>query len=107
MRIRFGRNCDMTPVMTPVIANHARVSRSTAFMNVRIAVRKSTVQIASDDWVDAYTVLNENAPSSSAASAAVRSSIQRRASAKSSIGVVALSTTCTSSGIHGRSPNRR
>ena len=85
--MRFGRNCDMTPVTTPTSANHpgpeVSSARSTAVMKMRMAVRNSTVQIASEDCVDAYTVLNENAPSSSAAIDAVAAiELERRASRK-------------------------
>ena len=107
MRIRFGRNWGAMPASSPVRANQRPDSRRRATLNATTAAMNTHVQIASDDCVDAYTVLNENAPRSSAASAAVARSVQRLAAAKSSIGVVALSATCTSSGIHGRSPNTR
>ena len=67
----------------------------------------NTVQTASDDCVDAYTVLNENAPASSAASAAGRCPTAGRTRRKSINGIEALSITCTSSGTHSRSPAMR
>ena len=86
---------------SPTTANHGQRLSRRAAMNATIASMNSTVHTASDDCVDAYTVLNEQRPASSAATVATRASNHSRAATKTSSGTQEFNATCASSGIAG------
>ena len=82
-------------------AEHRQLSRRRAVANATSMVMKMTVQTASDESVDAYTVLNEKSPARTAASMLVDRSNHVLANRNTTCGKQAFNAAWATSGIQG------